>query len=351
MTAIPNEASKAALTDTLDYLMIVSRAQLQPAEARAGLRDVQARHPGTSMELIWEQQAFDRSLHYDVLIRPAGGGSTVSLSYCADRGLPWPLRGVQRWSDRDLLRVNGTVLTVPDAMARLDSIWADASVVHQVIDGCLLSAEVTREPERITDEELQAGMDAFRRTHRLCLARDTEAWLQRRGMTHRQLEDLVADQIIIARIRDRVTAGQVERYFERHREGFDTAQVAAIEYATEPEARRAHQHLGSGEVDFLRAAQARFQDDPVERPLFRTIRRRDAIDQQAAVFAAASGDVVGPARVGERYALYRVLAIVPACLDDHVRAVIQRALFDEWLADRRRTATIEWNWGTVEQTG
>ena len=347
MTAAP----KAALTDTLDYLMIVSREQLQPAAARARLLDVQARHPGTSMELIWEQQAFDRSLHYDVLIRPAGGGSTVSLSYCADRGLPWPLRGVQRWSDRDLVRVNGTVLTVPDAMARLESIWADASVVHQLIDGCLLRAEVDREPERITDEELQAGMDAFRRTHRLCLARDTEDWLQRRGMTQLQLEDLVADQITIARIRDRVAAGRVESYFERHREGFDTAQVAAIDYATESDARRAYRHIGSGEADFFRAARARFESDPAERPLFRAIRRRDAIDQQTIVFGAAPGDLVGPARVADDYVLYRVLSIVPARLDDDVRAVIKRALFDEWLADKRRTATIEWNWGTAEQTG
>jgi hypothetical protein len=47
----------------------------------------------------------------------------VSLSFCPDEELPWPLRGVGRWSDKDLVRVNNTLLRVEDAIAFLDFIW------------------------------------------------------------------------------------------------------------------------------------------------------------------------------------------------------------------------------------
>jgi putative peptide maturation system protein len=307
------------------------------------------------MELVWEEQAYDSSVHYDVILRPRGG-ATVSLSFFPDRALPWPLRGVHRWSDRDLVSVNGKVLTVPQAMACLDFIWRDTSIVDGLIDVCLIRDEVAREPIEVTDEELQHGMDAFRRTRQLFGARDTEAWMQRRGLTQAQLEDLVVDELTVVKLRERVTTSRVESYFEVYRAAFDAAHVAGIEYDDEESARRVSRRLLAGEVEFFHAAQARFLElefaaEQTGRVLFQTIRRGTATDDpRAAVFAAAPGDFVGPVPVTDGYVVYRVLTIVPARLDEETREVIREVLFKEWLAEKRRVATIEWNWGTATQT-
>src|SRR6185503_10092559 len=92
-----------ALGEVLDYLRQISQESSPPSEARTRLRLLQQRHPRTSMELVWETEAYDNSIHYDVLLRADGQGTT-SLSYCPDRVQPWPLRGVHRWSEQDLLR-------------------------------------------------------------------------------------------------------------------------------------------------------------------------------------------------------------------------------------------------------
>src|SRR3989442_911758 len=104
------------LIDTLDYLMTLSREGLRPKEAQTRLRLLQKRRPDIGMDLLWEEEAYDQSVHYDMLLHLAGQG-TVSLSFCPDRAVPWPMRGVHRWSEADLVRVNNTVLRVFQAIA------------------------------------------------------------------------------------------------------------------------------------------------------------------------------------------------------------------------------------------
>ncbi len=46
----------------------------------------------------------------------------------------------------------------------------------------------------------------------------------------------------------------------------------------------------------------------------------------------------------------KVLAIIPARLDDRTRAAIKHILFNDWLAKRRQAARIEWCWGNASKT-
>src|SRR5262245_49738026 len=96
------ETLRRALVDSLDYLVTLTREGIRPAEARARLRLLQEQHPETGVDLLWEEEAYDQSVHYDALLRLSGEG-TISLSFCPERALPWPLRGVQRWSEADLV--------------------------------------------------------------------------------------------------------------------------------------------------------------------------------------------------------------------------------------------------------
>ena len=98
MSEIPSQA----LADVLSYLEALWNDGVRPREAQQRLRAVRAQHLELGMELVWEEEAYDGSVHYDLLLRP-GDGATVSVSFCRERGLPWPLRGVRRWSDADLV--------------------------------------------------------------------------------------------------------------------------------------------------------------------------------------------------------------------------------------------------------
>src|SRR5262249_57697997 len=80
-------------------------------------------------------------------------------------------------------------------------------------------------------------------------------------------------------------------------------------------------------------------------------RRQAAPALREQLFAAAPGQLIGPVPIETGHALLRVLAIVPARLDDRTRAAIKNTLFDDWLAERRHAARIEWGWGNVSKTG
>jgi putative peptide maturation system protein len=341
-----------AMNATLDYLATLSHDGVCPTEAQARLCPLQERLAGTQVDLVWQTEAYDESVHYDALLRRPGEG-TVSLSFCPDRALPWPLRGVHRWSDQDLLRVNHQVLTVDQAIACLDFIWEDRQLIDRLVNVCLIQETLAQDPINLSHDELQQAMDGFRRARRLYTAEATRHWIERRGMTHEQLERYVSDEAIIAKLRQQVTAGRVEEYFAQHQAAFDAAAIARIDVTDEELARRLAALIRSGDLDFYRAADQQFlaadrrfeQASPVR---FTSIRRGQAPAELAnAVFAAPPGTVPPAVPTENGYCVVRVLAVTPAVLDDVTRGAIEQQLFDGWLEERREAIAIEWNWGNA----
>jgi putative peptide maturation system protein len=306
------------------------------------------------MDLIWEEESYDGSVHYDLLLHLAGEG-TVSLSFCPERALPWPMRGVRRWSEADLARVNEIVLKVEHAVALLDFVWDESALVDRLVNSALVREEHDRNPIVLSAEEVQAAVDNFRRARRLNRAEDTFRWLERRGLNPDLLAELATGEALVAKVRERVAAGRVEAYFERHRADFDLAHIALIEFRDGEDARRSGDLIRGGAIDFLGAARRRFLEEPGSfgarpRETFATIRRGQASPElAAAVFAGSTGEVVGPLRMGESHVLAQVLSLVAARLDEPTRISVVKALFEEWLSERRREARIEWYWGRADQ--
>jgi putative peptide maturation system protein len=351
------------LDELLDYLRRLSVDRARPTEALDRMRRLRERHPRTSLELVWEEEAYDASVHYDLLVRADDLG-TASLSYCPDRVQPWPLRGAHRWSDQDLLRVNHTTLPVSQAVACLDFVWDQAPLVERLVNVCLIQEELAREPIDLSEAELQLAMDAFRRARRLATAQDTFLWMQRRGITHTELEALVGDEATIAKLRARIADGQVEPYFRMHQAEFDTAHIARIAFASEAEALAATALARTGVLGFFAVAQSVFTADTLQRPAlaaaptsgppsaaFEVLQRSRATSPAVeAIFAAGPSEVVGPVWDGHAHILALVLAHTRAQLDASTHATIERVLFDEWLAHRRAQADIEWFWWTTTRT-
>ena len=216
-----------AVCAALEYLRDLNRDGVRPDEARNRMRGLRVQHPHTRIDLLWEEEACDRSVHYDTLVQKDGEG-TVSLSFCRERTLPWPLRGVQRWSEMDLVRVNATVLKVDQAVALLDFIWDDAPMLKRLVDAGLIREAIDQDAIPPSDEELQQALDAFRRLHGLYKAADMHRWMEQRGLTQEKLETHLAELAEIAALRERVTAGKVGGYFEAHRSEFDVVSHGAV---------------------------------------------------------------------------------------------------------------------------
>jgi putative peptide maturation system protein len=352
------ENVQQTLVETLEYLVTLVRDGIRPEDARSGLRPLQMRHSEVGIQLIWEEEPYNRSIHYDALLHLPEG--TASLSYCDDRAMPWPLRGVHRWSDAELVRVNNSVLRVDQAIACLDFIWEECRITDQLVNICLVQEELEKHPIDLSDQELQRATDSFRSARKLYRAEDTYDWMERRGITQQQLERLAGNQATIAKLRDRLVGSRVQDYFDGHSADFDTAYIARFFLTDETLALETAERIRSGEVNFLDAAQCAFvtakQSQRPIRPtgdgdLFSAVQRREApVELRESLFGSAPGSVLGPTRDQDRYGIIRVLSVVPPTLDEPTRNSIKKILFEEWLEERRSTATVEWFWGNISGT-
>lgn len=342
-----NATESRLVIEVLDALKSIADSAMSPSEAMQEIERVGAANPGIPLDLVWDDDADGLGRHYDVLLR-SQQGSTISLSQCPDRSLPWPLRGARRFSDADLLRVNETVLTVGEAIGQIDAILDDRTISMRLIDICLIRDELTRHPVELSIDDLQRASDAFRRTHRLYTTADYNRWMARRGLSAAQFESLVTAHAEVAALKRRLTADEVPTFFEANRQAFDVACVAEIVCADRAEAAGMCADIAAGRRDFYDVAQTCFTTNPGENsaaPLFRAVRR--SLEPAAwvqAVFEAAPGTVIGPLERGGAYAAIKVLSMTAARLDEPTCVEVQGELFARWLGERRDTARIEWFW-------
>ncbi|MET0985941.1 MAG: hypothetical protein ABW034_11090, partial [Steroidobacteraceae bacterium] len=132
------------LADVLQCLEQLSVERVQPEQALERVQRLRQQHGDAAIDLVWEDQAFDGSFHYDALIRPANAAKTVSVSVCPDDELPWALRGLQRWRDSELLRVNEVTMAVEQAITHLDVLWEQRGLMQRLIDSCIVTGELQR---------------------------------------------------------------------------------------------------------------------------------------------------------------------------------------------------------------
>jgi len=178
------------LTEALAYLRELAAGHVPPVEALRRLEPLRRSAPEQELELVWEVSGPEGDVHYDLLIRGPEGG-TISLGYCPEQAVPWPLRGVQRWSDQHVVRVNGEPLDVETVLGMLDFVWSDSRLLTKLVDTCLIRQELRRRGLKLSDAELQQAMNAFRLQRGLGSVEDTRRWLAERGLSLERLEQHV----------------------------------------------------------------------------------------------------------------------------------------------------------------
>ncbi|WP_431913439.1 TIGR04500 family putative peptide maturation system protein [Micromonospora carbonacea] len=320
----------ALLDEALALVRELTHARADLRDAQDRLAPLRSRWPQADPALVRDEEGSDGSVSFDVLLREPAG--TVSVAYSPAPALPWPLRGAVRHSEHHLARVGTRTLLVGEALTALDFLWYDHDVLARLVDTGVLAAELELHPVEVTDAELQAAADAYRRAKGLLDPASTARWLAERGLSAGDFADLVAHTVAVARLRERVVGDRLPAWFARHRSDFDTLVVAWAADAPPPSEPEAALAAVAGAVRAGRAA-----------GVLRTV---------AAAAAPEVRDATGPVPtvVAGTPVTAVVVAREPAELDDATRPLVERAVFDEWLADRRAATDVEWFWLPRERT-
>jgi putative peptide maturation system protein len=334
------------LGESLEYLCALSRDQVRPEDALRRLGRLQKGYAECELDLLWEEDPYSKTIHYDLLLHVEGEGS-VSLSVCPQGGTPWPLRGLQRRRERDLVRVNCDTVDIMTAMAVIDTMRDKTQVMAHLVYQCLVRGAVRDSALEVADAEVEAVVDEFRRRRGLYGVEQTNEWLAQRGMTLDDLYKMLAPEAAKIKLRDEIAQGRIEEYFASHEREFDTARLARLAVRGEKDARRLYEKLSVDELDFFEAAQRQFLEDAQRGTgeLLVVVRREQMPTAYAdAIFRAEPGELVGPFQNGDEYDIARVLQISRAKLDQDTRETVKDRLFQEWVERQRQKATIEWFW-------
>jgi putative peptide maturation system protein len=245
---------------------------------------------------------------------------------------------VTRSGEQQVLRVNDKELNMVDVMSCLDSLFDDRRALRTLIDSALVAEALEQEPVVLTDADLQHATDAFRRAKGLLTAERTAEWLRERALSVDGFLTVVERTANVAALRRRVAGPeQVRAHFDANRARYEAVVVAwaaggAPVLAADPLA---------AVTEAWRTGRAAGVTEYLVRDLPAGMSAIGGADRGTTVPVLVGDDVPGSALVVERRS---------AELGPVTTAVIERELFDAWLAERRAAADIEWLWGDHTRT-
>ncbi len=327
------------LTSALDYLVHLATENVSPEDAIERIKVLRAEHPGLDWEIVWAEQVFASRFDYDLLIgHPTLG--TVSLGLTPRDGVPFPLRGVQRWAEMEVVRVNNRSLSMREVAPMLDPYWGEARIYQRIVDYCIVRRELEVHDVPISDDELQRGVDEFRRQRGLDTPEATERWLTEHGLTLDRLEDWVEHDLRTATLRHRFVGATAEAAFRQDPSAFDELHCAAF-FSSDADTWVSEIRRGASFFEVAERALAGRRDEErsARSVLFETVRRADVEASEPLTVGVFAAQLHG---AGPYVTLIR--RISPATWEE-ARAEIEGRLFATWLASQRQKATIEWNWG------
>jgi putative peptide maturation system protein len=348
-----DESGRTAVLDVLECLESLVHEGAQPGDAASRIETLRVRHPHTHIELVWQEEPFDESLHYDALVR-AGGRDTVSLSVCRRGELPWPLRGVQRCSDADLLRVDGIVLRVADAIAHLDVLWQSDSLLQRLVDACLIEQAARELAVRVEPQEIQTALDSIRRRRGLHGAAETRAWMEVCGITSGVLEQMARDIARARKLKDLIVGDRARDYLATRPRDLDSIEMVQVHTTSRELASELAERVRSGNQTLSEVAWRAFLSGRVDEKCLQFRRVRPFELEQSlreALSSARAGDLVGPIAVDEHWVVVHVATLQEVGTEQGALAAAKSRLFHEWLEQRRRSAKIEWLWGLSRVPG
>jgi putative peptide maturation system protein len=237
-----------------------------------------------------------------------------------------------------VVEVDGMQIDLEDVLRRAR--WrAQAKFMEEAADAFFIRREVERRGLNVSAAEVQQAADDFRRTHKLHEVGSTERWLADKSLTREDWELMLKEDLLALKLREVLTASQVDRYFAENRLAFDWATISHI-IVFDAEAAKELRAQIVEEGSYFYALARRHSLDAATRPAggyYGRVKRAEMdAAMEAAVFGARAGDVVGPFKTDAGWRLVRVEALHPAKLDETTGEEIKSWLFNEWLNEQRR---------------
>ena len=329
-----------ALSAAAELLQRLPRGRHETRQARELFAGLKTSHPDLLPQLVAHPVPASDTVDYDVLLTRAGAG-TLSLTWRADDGVPWAPEHADHWAANFVLSVDAFSVSIQSALLYLNGLMSQRPrVMERLVNRTLFDIAIAGEDIEVSDREVEAAVDAFRSTQGLFTGAATQQWLDERQLSMDALREMVRDTAIARKFKKGLTRDRIAPYFRAHRAEFDRVRVLRVENLP---ASSAQQFAEAWRATRVCPA---LGGSPAVADCTARLDTWCATDLAPEFAVAAVGEIVGPVeweRDG-KFAVGQVLSREAAVLDANTQARIHELLLDEWVAERRAAATIQWHW-------
>ncbi|MGB7416894.1 MAG: peptidylprolyl isomerase [Thermosynechococcaceae cyanobacterium] len=189
----------------------------------------------------------------------------------------------------------------------------------------------------VEDDELQQAADQLRHDQNLLSAAATWDWLQAHHLSVQDLEKVVRQQVITAKLSDHLFASQVEAFYIEHQLDYTQIILRDVVLPNQDLAMEIFCALQEREISFWDVANQYIQDPDLRRTGgYRGPLSRSDLPPalSAAVFAARPPQILKPVLNKKQIHLILVEELIEPVLDEGLRSQIQAELFDQWLMEK-----------------
>lgn len=187
----------------------------------------------------------------------------------------------------------------------------------------------------LTDEERSHAQTQFDERHQLNSDADRQTWMQQRGFSQAQFEQIVIRPWRIEKFKVLTWGNRLESYFLIQKPQYDQVTYSLLRTKAPEIAQELYFRIKAGEQTFAELAReysegTEAETDGVIGPLPMSQPHPSLAEK---LRHSQLGQLLPPTRMGEWYVLLRLDAIVPAKLDDGMRQKLLDELFEAWITE------------------
>lgn len=240
------------------------------------------------------------------------------------------------------IKVDGTDIDIKTAL-QWQLIGGDTSFTDATISNAAIVQYAAENGLSVAPEELQTFLNEIRYDLELDKADDMNQWLKEHGLELATVQNFCEIGVLRNKIRASIADDDIAAFFNNNKENYETAELYSLTVESEDMANELRTQIEDDGENFLALANEHSIDGDTFRQggfIGDVTRGTVRAEVEAAVFAASSGELVGPVKDEDGYTLYMVSKLNKPELDD-LKDIIRDDMFEETLEIISARATVD----------
>jgi parvulin-like peptidyl-prolyl isomerase len=210
--------------------------------------------------------------------------------------------------------------------------------------------------QHVIEQELQSQADLeidgslleqaiinFRLQNQLVQSDRFDQWLQSQSLTYTTFRNQFAAGLKIEEIKTKVTAEQLEDYFQKNQQAFEQVVLSRIVVEQYDKAVELKAQIEQAGASFEALAK---EHSIAAEKAYNGMMGAILVSQlppaiRDGISSAQSGDLVGPMELEGRYSLLRLEQRIPATLEGQLKRQLQEQLFEQWWQSKLQNKNVK----------